>query len=76
MSEGEATSVLTAAGFNVEIVSVETTNEAQNGVVLSSSPGGQQTPGATITLNVGVWDASTGTTTTTTPETTTTTTGG
>jgi beta-lactam-binding protein with PASTA domain len=80
MSEGEATSVLTAAGFNVEIVSVDTTNEAQNGVVLSSSPGGQQTPGATITLSVGVWDGSTGTatttTTTTTPETTTTTPGG
>jgi hypothetical protein len=78
MSEGEATSVLTAAGFNVEIVSVETTNEAQNGVVLSSSPGGQQTPGTTITLSVGVWDSSTGTTTTTTttPDTTTTTTGG
>jgi beta-lactam-binding protein with PASTA domain len=78
MSEGEATSVLTAAGFNVEIVSVETTNEAQNGVVLSSSPSGQQTPGTTITLSVGVWDSSTGTTTTTTttPDTTTTTTGG
>jgi vancomycin resistance protein YoaR len=76
MSEGEAASVLAAAGFNVAISPVDTTNEAQNGIVLSSSPGGQQSPGTTITLNVGVWDGSTGTTTTTTPETTTTTTGG
>ena len=79
MSEGEATSVLTAAGFKVAVAPVETSDEAQNGIVLSSSPSGQQTPGTTITLNVGVWDASSGTTTTTTttpPESTTTTTTG
>jgi beta-lactam-binding protein with PASTA domain len=76
MSEGEATSVLAAAGFKVAIAPVDTSDEAQNGIVLSSSPSGQQTPGTTITLSVGVWDGSTGTTTTTTPETTTTTTGG
>jgi vancomycin resistance protein YoaR len=79
MSEGEATSVLTAAGFKVAVAPVETSDEAQNGIVRSSSPSGQQTPGTTITLNVGVWDASSGTTTTTTtttPESTTTTTTG
>jgi beta-lactam-binding protein with PASTA domain len=74
MSEGEATTTLASAGFIVVANPVSTSNEAENGIVLSSSPGGKQSPGTTITIDVGVWDGTDTSTTTTQPDTTTTTT--
>jgi hypothetical protein len=74
MSEGEATTTLASAGFIVVANPVSTANEAENGIVLSSSPGGKQSPGTTITIDVGVWDGTDTSTTTTQPDTTTTTT--
>lgn len=64
MSEGEATAILTAAGFSVVVNPISTSNEAQDGVVLSSSPDGLQDPSEPITITVGVWDGTTTTTTT------------
>lgn len=65
MSEGEATATLTSAGFKVAVNPVETSVEAQNGIVLSSSPGGKQSAGTTITIDVAVWDGTSPTPTTT-----------
>ena len=67
-SEGAATAALTEAGFVVIVVPVSTPNETEDGIVVSSSPGGLQDAGTQITINVGVWDGTTATTTTTVPE--------
>jgi vancomycin resistance protein YoaR len=73
LSEVEATTTLTSAGFKVDVNPVVTSIESEDGIVLSSSPSGKQSPGTTITINVGAWD---GSSTTTAPPETTTTTGG
>jgi hypothetical protein len=67
MSEGAAAAALTEAGFSVVVVPVSTPNESEDGIVLSSDPGGLQDPGTPITINVGAWDGTT-TTTTTAPD--------
>jgi hypothetical protein len=73
MSQSEATTTLANAGFKVAVNPVATSTESEDGIVLSSSPGGKQSAGTTITIDVGTWDGS-GPPTTEPPETTTTTT--
>jgi vancomycin resistance protein YoaR len=67
---------LGASGYGVNTVWVTVDSEAQHGVVMSMDPsaGAYLRPGATVTINVGVYEAppeTTTTTTTTTPTTTT-----
>lgn len=66
---------LGAGGYGVNTVWVTADTEAQHGVVLSMDPGAGTylRPGATVTINVGVYEAPPDTTTTTTTATTTTT---
>ncbi len=79
-NEAQAAATLGRAGFNPKSVSRAVTNPAQVGVVLKQSPaGGRQAPnGATVTIAVGVLEATTtetaSTTTTSTPSTSTSTT--
>jgi beta-lactam-binding protein with PASTA domain len=78
-NEAQAAATLGRAGFNPKSVSRAVSNPAQVGVVLKQSPaGGHQAPnGATVTIAVGVLEATTtgtSTTTTTTPSTSTSTT--
>ena len=63
MSEGDATAALTGAGFKVAVNPVATSVQSEDGVVLSSSPSGDQSTGTTITINVGAWDGSSPSTT-------------
>ncbi len=55
LTEAEATATLSGAGFDVSVTYADVTDVAQNGVVISSSPGGRQSPGTTITITVGVY---------------------
>lgn len=50
MSESQATSALTAAGFSVNAVS--TSGDGAKGTVLSSSPAGSAVPGSSVTLYI------------------------
>ncbi len=74
-----ATSALTGAGFHVAKRLKDVTQQNQDGIVLSQSPGGGSTAGkgSTVTIVVGHFTATTTTTSTThSPTPTTTTTGG
>ncbi len=53
LSSGDASSILTAAGFVVDVDLKDTTDAAKNGIVLSVSPTGYQDSGTTITIFVG-----------------------
>ena len=55
LTEAEAIATLSGAGFDVSVTYADVTDAAQNGVVISSSPGGRQSPGTTITITVGVY---------------------
>ena len=55
LTESEAIATLSGAGFDVSVTYADVTDAAQNGVVISSSPGGRQSPGTTITITVGVY---------------------
>ncbi len=49
----DATADLTAAGFDVAVVYADTTDPAENGIVLSVFPTEYQDPGTIITITVG-----------------------
>ncbi|GMR01803.1 MAG: VanW family protein [Acidimicrobiia bacterium] len=53
LSSGEASSILTAAGFIVDVDLKDTTDASENGVVLSVSPSGFQDIGGTVSIIVG-----------------------
>jgi len=53
LSSEEASSILTAAGFVVDMDLKDTTDATENGVVLSVSPSGFQDLGGTVTIVVG-----------------------
>ena len=55
LTEAEAIAALSGAGFDVSVTYADVSDAAQNGVVISSSPGGRQSPGTTITITVGVY---------------------
>ena len=53
--EADAVATLSGAGFVVSVAYADVSDASQNGVVISSSPGGSQRPGTTITITVGVY---------------------
>ena len=55
LSEAEAAATLAEAGFVVNVTYADVADAAQDGIVISSSPGGSQRPGTTITITVGVY---------------------
>ena len=55
LSEAEAVATLSDAGFVVSVTYADVSDASQAGVVISSSPGGSQRPGITITITVGVY---------------------
>jgi vancomycin resistance protein YoaR len=55
LSEAEALATLSGAGFVVSVTYADVSDASQTGVVISSSPGGSQRPGITITITVGVY---------------------
>jgi beta-lactam-binding protein with PASTA domain len=55
LSEADAVSTLSGAGFVVVVAYTDVSDISQNGVVISSSPGGYQRPGTTVTITVGVY---------------------
>jgi beta-lactam-binding protein with PASTA domain len=55
LSEAEALATLSDAGFVVSVTYADVSDASQAGVVISSSPGGSQRPGITITITVGVY---------------------
>jgi len=55
LSEADAVATLSGAGFVVSVAYADVSDALQNGVVISSSPGGSQRPGTTITITVGVY---------------------
>ena len=55
LSEAEALATLSGAGFVVSVTYADVSDASQAGVVISSSPGGSQRPGITITITVGVY---------------------
>jgi len=55
LSEAEALAALSGAGFVVSVTYADVADASQAGVVISSSPGGSQRPGITITITVGVY---------------------
>jgi serine/threonine-protein kinase len=67
LDEQSAGQTLHAAGFNVRINRSDTTDPAQDGIVLSQDPAGstEAKPGSVVTLNVGRLVTQTDTTTTT-----------
>lgn len=75
-SETQAAAALGGAGFAPTVVTAPTSEEGKVGVVLKQSPtaGTKARKGSTVTLTVGVKEATPTTPTTTTPTTTTTTT--
>lgn len=52
-SQGDAAAALAAAGFQVAVVTQDTTDPAKDGIVLAVSPKGFQDPGTTVTITVG-----------------------
>jgi vancomycin resistance protein YoaR len=54
LSEADAVATLSSAGFAVSVTYADVADVSQHGVVISSSPGGSQRPGTTITITVGV----------------------
>ncbi|MFV1971404.1 MAG: VanW family protein, partial [Acidimicrobiia bacterium] len=59
MSQGEATALLTSAGFAVSAVEVMTSDQDKNGIVKSYSPEGLQYHETVITIEVWKWDGTT-----------------
>jgi len=59
MSQGEATALLTSAGFGVTAVEVTTSDQTLNGIVKSYSPDGLQDHETVITIEVWKWDGTT-----------------
>ena len=55
LDQASATAALTGAGFAVSVVTVDTDDAAQNGIVLSVDPTDWQEPGTTITITVGAY---------------------
>ena len=55
LSEADAVATLSGVGFVVSVTYADVSDASQNGVVISSSPGGRQRPGTTITITVGVY---------------------
>ncbi|MGB5188333.1 MAG: VanW family protein [Acidimicrobiia bacterium] len=55
LSEADAIATLSDAGFVVSVAYADVSDATQNGIVISSSPGGSQRPGITITITVGVY---------------------
>ena len=55
LSEADAIATLANAGFVVSVAYADVSDATQNGIVISSSPGGSQRPGITITITVGVY---------------------
>ena len=55
LDQASATAALTGAGFTVSVVTVDTDDAAQNGIVLSVDPTGWQEPGTAITITVGAY---------------------
>ena len=55
LDQASATAALTGAGFTVSVVTVDTDDAAQNGIVLSLDPSGWQEPGTAITITVGAY---------------------
>ena len=76
LDQDTATATLRSAGFQVVVQQRDTTDPAEDGVVLTQTPSGgkQGTIGSTVTIVVGVLITPTTETTPTTPTTTTTTT--
>ncbi|MDJ0790312.1 MAG: VanW family protein [Acidimicrobiia bacterium] len=60
LDQASATATLEAAGFPVSVTFEETSDPAQGGVVLSSSPGGWQPPGTAITIVIGQYSGGDG----------------
>jgi beta-lactam-binding protein with PASTA domain len=54
LSEADAVATLSGAGFAVSVTYADVADVSEHGVVISSSPGGSQRPGTTITITVGV----------------------
>jgi beta-lactam-binding protein with PASTA domain len=52
MMQDAATAALSAAGFTVTVVTVDTDDATKDGVVLSTAPTGWQEPGTPITITV------------------------
>jgi serine/threonine-protein kinase len=67
--EGDAKNALQQAGFKVKVVSQDTTDPNEDGLVLDQSPQGTAKPGSTVTITVGNFVADTTTTTDTTTDT-------
>jgi len=55
LSEADAVATLSSAGFPVSVTYTDVGDASQNGVVISASPSGYQSPGTTITITVGVY---------------------
>jgi beta-lactam-binding protein with PASTA domain len=52
MAQDGATAALTAAGFTVTVVTVDTDDATKDGIVISTAPTGLQEPGTPITITV------------------------
>lgn len=55
LGQGDASAALTAAGFDVAVVTQDTSDPSKNGIVLAASPDGFQEAGTTVTITVGVY---------------------
>jgi len=66
LSRGEASTLITTAGFVVSELEVMTSDQTLEGIVKSYSPEGFLDLGEVITIEVWKWDGTTTTTTTTT----------
>lgn len=53
LSEADAVATLSNAGFRVSVGYTDVDDASQNGVVISATPKGYQSPGTTITITVG-----------------------
>ena len=55
LSEADAVAALSGAGFVVSVTYTDVSDASQDGIVISSEPGGSRSPGTTITITVGVY---------------------
>jgi beta-lactam-binding protein with PASTA domain len=55
LSEADAVAALSGAGFVVSVTYADVSDASQDGIVISSEPGGSRSPGTTITITVGVY---------------------
>ncbi len=57
LSEADAVATLSGAGFRVSVGYTDVSDASQNGVVISATPKGYQSPGTTIAITVGRYSA-------------------